>query len=308
MFLLPFKFDLELGRFPLLTVLICIVCLVVYARQHANEIEFLDRTDAFCRRVSSRTEEIMLEKLVSAAGVATCGDLVLEVGLTEDEDREATVARLIAASEPYAGFSRADSAVYMEQLFHSFYDRYTRSVPPLTTKALWYHPHSWDPWTMVTASFAHGSWDHVIGNLFFFFAFAAAVEVIIGSFLFLAVIAAMIFGTGISYSVAMMGVADALPTVGLSGIVMGMMAMLAYFVPTARIRCFYWFLIKIGTVAIPAWLLTLWYVGFDVFQLFTMDGQSGVNLVYHVSGAAMGLLIGILFFRKRRGELAHLTA
>ena len=56
---------------------------------------------------------------------------------------------------------------------------------------LWYQPHSWDVWHMITAAFAPVSWGHVTGNLSFFLAFAATVEVILGPTLFGAVILAL---------------------------------------------------------------------------------------------------------------------
>jgi membrane associated rhomboid family serine protease len=155
---------------------------------------------------------------------------------------------------------------------------------------------------MLTSSFSHGSWDHVIGNLFFFFAFAAAVEMIIGPLAFLGVIVAMAFGTNIFYSLAMLKVAEPMPTVGLSGIVMGMMTMLAFFMPTAKIRCFYWFLIKVGTVTVSAWVLALFFVGFDIYNLLTQEEMGTVNLVAHVSGALIGLTLASIFFRRQRRE------
>lgn len=157
---------------------------------------------------------------------------------------------------------------------------------------------------MVTATFSHGDWGHVIGNLVFFFAFAAAVEVIIGPLVFLAVVLVMIFGTGSAYSAAMMSISNPPPTVGLSGVVMGIIAMLAYLQPTARIRCLYWVLIKFGTVAVSAWILAAIYIGLDVYTLAIEDDLDGVNLIAHVNGAMIGIVLGVLFFRRKRRELA----
>ena len=110
----------------------------------------------------------------------------------------------------------------------------------------------------------------------------------------------MAFGTNIAYSLAMIGAQNPLPTVGLSGVVMGMIAMLAYFLPTAKVRCFYWFFIRIGTIAVSALILATVYIGIDVYTLLTQDDLGGVNLIAHVSGAALGLLLGVIFFRARK--------
>jgi len=84
---------------------------------------------------------------------------------------------------------------------------------------------------------------------------------------------------------------------------MGMIAMLTYFLPTAKIRCFYWFLIKIGTVAISAWILALVFIGVDIYTLMTQDELGGINLIAHVSGAFLGLLLGLVFFRKQKRRI-----
>ena len=84
---------------------------------------------------------------------------------------------------------------------------------------------------------------------------------------------------------------------------MGMIAMLTYFLPTAKIRCFYWFLIKIGTVAVSAWLLALIFIGVDVYTLLSQEEMGGINLVAHVSGAFLGFALGFAFFRKQKRNI-----
>jgi membrane associated rhomboid family serine protease len=156
---------------------------------------------------------------------------------------------------------------------------------------------------MVTAVFAHGGWGHLIGNLFFFFAFAATVEGIIGPILFPVVIIGLSFGTQIAFSLWAAGTGNMVPTLGLSGVVMGMIGLFTYFLPTAGIRCFVWAFVWAKTFAIPAWIITTWYVGWDIYNLSQDDGSAGVNFMAHVSGAVLGLLSGMLFFRGLRDDV-----
>ena len=114
---------------------------------------------------------------------------------------------------------------------------------------------------------------------------------------------AMAFGTNIAYSLAMMGAENPLPTVGLSGVVMGMIAMLAYFLPTAKVRCFYWIFVRIGTIAVSALILATVYIGLDIYTLLTQEELGGVNLVAHVSGSILGLLLGLVFFRAKKNAI-----
>ncbi len=302
MLFFPYKFDLKLKRVPFLTILVSILCIAIYSKQFANEAEFAEKTERFCMKSRSHIEQLALEKSIGDASAGRCVELMFELGVADDPD--AIISEYAENSKRFAGLKEEDSKVYIHDFLREEYATYRARVPALTTKELWYSPQSWNPTTMVTSSFSHGSWDHLIGNLLFFYAFAAAVELIVGSLAFAGVIMVMVFGTNISYSLAMMSVENPLPTVGLSGVVMGMIAMLAFFMPTAKVRCFYWVLVKIGTVAVSAWLLALVYIGLDVFTLVTQDEMGGINLIAHVSGAFIGFALGVLFFRRHRREIS----
>lgn len=301
MLFIPYKFDLSLNRIPFVTILVCLVCIGIYSKQYANEADFQKRTIYYCSTALSNIEIMAMEKTFGNASPETCSKLMFELAVSSKP--EVLINEYAAESIKFAGFSEADSKIYIEDMLLDKYEGYQRAVPPLHTKQLWYVPESWDPVTMVTSTFSHGSWDHLIGNLLFFYAFAAAVELIIGTLGFLSVILTMAFGTNVAYSLAMMPVADPLPTVGLSGVVMGMIAMLTFFLPTAKIRCFYWFIIKIGTVAVSAWFLALVFIGLDVHTLVTQEEMGGVNLVAHVSGAFLGFTLGAIFFRAQKREI-----
>ena len=301
MLFIPFKFDLGLAKIPYLTILVCMLCIGVYTQQYINEGQFEKRSVYYCAMKLSNVEVMAMEKTFGDASPDTCLALMFELELSDNP--EEIIKEYAAESEKFAGFSEDDSKLFIEDFLLDKYHGYQQSVPTYKTKELWYVPDSWDPMTMVTSTVSHGSWDHLVGNLLFFYAFAAAVELVVGSLAFFGVIIAMAFGTNVAYSLAMMSVENPLPTVGLSGVVMGMIAMLTYFLPTAKIRCFYWFLIKIGTVAVSAWLLALIFIGVDVYTLLSQEDMGGINLVAHVSGAFLGFALGFAFFRKQKRNI-----
>ena len=122
---------------------------------------------------------------------------------------------------------------------------YMLQVGSPITGALMYFPDSWNPLTMITSSFAHAGIWHLLGNLVFFMAFAPALEILLDSGLrYLAIILIIAFAVGIFYSlfVVVTG-AEPIPTLGFSGVVMGMIGLSAYLMPQARIRVFCWFII-----------------------------------------------------------------
>ena len=172
------------------------------------------------------------------------------------------------------------------------------------TDSLMYYPLSWNPVTMLTSSLAHGGWWHLFGNLAFFMAFAPALEVLIGSRLrFLGIMLFISFVVGICYSVSiLMGSSEPLPTLGLSGVVMGMIGLSAYLMPQARIRVFFWFIVFWKIFFVPAWILATVYIGLDIWEMFTATNYHGINVVAHVAGGIAGYGYGLFWLKDRREE------
>ncbi|VAW78480.1 hypothetical protein MNBD_GAMMA15-569 [hydrothermal vent metagenome] len=302
MFFIPFKVDLFLYRLPVVTLLVVILCIGVYYGQAENETAVKQAAESFCKKKGETIWRVVLSKTAGAADPAACLELMWEIHLSDTPEQ--VIEKFAARGATVAGMNRADDLELKRRVITDRFAAFERDVPKYDTQQLWYQPDSWDVKDMITASFAHGSWSHVIGNLFFFFAFAAAIELIVGPIFFTAVILGLAVGTNIFYSLAMYSVAEPLPTVGLSGVVMGVMTLFTFFMPRERIKCFFWFLLIVRVLSVPAWLLVVWYIGWDAYDLFVLsDTRSGVNLTAHVSGAALGYLIGVIFFRERRRKI-----
>jgi hypothetical protein len=94
-----------------------------------------------------------------------------------------------------------------------------------------------------------------------------------------------------------------LPTLGLSGVVMGMIGLSAFLMPAARIRTFVWFVFYARNFSIPAWVLAVWYMSWDTWDMLTSSDNSGINLVAHVSGGLAGYLIGYFWLKGCREEI-----
>lgn len=167
-----------------------------------------------------------------------------------------------------------------------------------------YYPETWNPIKMLTASFAHAGWMHIIGNLIFFIAFAPAVEILIGSKLrFFWIIVFISLVVGISYTVSILvGNSQPLPSLGLSGVVMGMIGLSAYLMPTARIKVFFWFFVFWKTFYVPVWGLAIFYFGWDALTMITTDDYHGINVVAHVFGGIAGYVYGFLWLKERKEE------
>ena len=215
-------------------------------------------------------------------------------------DSDEVIEQLVSEIRPLAGYDYNDSQAYVAQMLNDELHRYRRIVPPDPDQGLAYYSASWNPIAMMTSTFAHGGWGHIIFNLIFFVAFAMAVEAVIGPLMYIAAFTAIALFTGIFSSVSAMATGNEYWTLGLSGVVMGMMGLFTFLMPLGRIRCFYFFIVIFGTIAVPAWALTLWYVGGDIYRLFAVEDNGVVNVMAHVTGGIGGYLFGALFLRKAK--------
>jgi membrane associated rhomboid family serine protease len=303
MFFFPFRLDIALYRLPILVILISVACIGIFIAQQESEQRVSLALDTFCQPQADRQLRTTLLALHMPPVEHSCKALMANILVAEDS--EAYARRLVdrVVSHPNAVFRDRE---LMTWLLLDTWSRFKSMVPDgnLTSK-LWYRPDRVAPLRMLTAAFTHGDWNHLLGNIAMFIIFASALEIILGPLLFLAMFVMLALGTHLFYFVVSQISGDITPTIGLSGVVMGVMALLAWFIPRVKVRCLLWIIVIFRIVLVPAWLFVGWYVGWDAWRLFSGTGGS-VNLVAHVSGGLLGVLAGMAFFRQRRTRVRAL--
>jgi len=155
--------------------------------------------------------------------------------------------------------------------------------------------------TLVTSMFLHGSWSHVIGNMWYLWIFGDNVEDRVGHARF--IVFYLMCGILAAVGQILIEPASTLPTIGASGAIAGVMG--AYFVlyPRSRVLTLIPF-IFLHIVEIPATvLLGFWFL----MQLFSAGaiavtaashGSGGVAFAAHIAGFVTGMA-GVLVFKKR---------
>jgi len=156
-----------------------------------------------------------------------------------------------------------------------------------------------------TSMFLHGSWMHVIGNMWFLYIFGDNVEDYLGHFKYLVfyIMAGLIaMATQVAISLH-----SNVPTLGASGAIAGVLG--AYFVLYPRARVLTWFFVFI--VYIPAWfVLGEWFVMqfLSGAATLSMAGRDlgGVAFWAHVGGFVAGVVMIKLFpERTQRSPYAY---
>ena len=300
---IPVKADFKLARFPYLTVLICVVCLGVFLKQIHDWEAYESAMFDFCDAPRSNLKRMIFLNIAGEDNDMACIEVVYWIA--ESENEKEAIAEIAADTQQLTGLSQEDSRLYVTGMLTEELRNYHIKVPEDPDEGLAYETDSWNPVTMLTSTVAHGSWSHIIFNLIFFIAFAAAVEVLIGSFAYVSAYIVIGLAAGVFSSVSGMASDAHFSTVGLSGVVTGMIGLFAFLLPHGRIRCYYWFVIFIGSVAVPAWALALWYIGGDIYKLFAYDDHGIVNVMAHVSGGIAVYLFGMIFLRGLRWQIKN---
>jgi membrane associated rhomboid family serine protease len=155
--------------------------------------------------------------------------------------------------------------------------------------------------TLITSMFLHGSWSHVIGNMWYLWIFGDNVEDRVGHGRF--IVFYLFCGIAAALGQVAMDPNSMLPTIGASGAIAGVMG--AYFVlyPHSRVLTLIPF-IWLQVVELPAvvllgfWFLMQLFSAGTIAMTASSHGSGGVAFAAHVVGFVVGLA-GIFVFKKR---------
>lgn len=152
--------------------------------------------------------------------------------------------------------------------------------------------------TPLTSMFMHGGWFHLIGNLWFLWVFGDNVEDSMGSVRFL--IFYLLCGLAAAAAQVATDLQSAIPMVGASGAIGGVMGAYALLFPRVRVQTLIVLGFYITTIAIPAvYMLGYWFVLQLLGGLPALAGpsQGGVAFWAHIGGFAAGVALCHLFVK-----------
>jgi len=154
-----------------------------------------------------------------------------------------------------------------------------------------------------TSMFLHGSWLHVIGNMWFLWIFGDNVEDYLGHFKYL--VFYLLSGLAAASAQVLLTPHSGVPTIGASGAIAGVLG--AYFVLYPRARVLTWFFIFF--LQVPAWvMLGYWFVvqflsGAATSLSYAGNAGGGIAFWAHVGGFIAGVvMIKIFGERPHRGR------
>jgi membrane associated rhomboid family serine protease len=164
--------------------------------------------------------------------------------------------------------------------------------------------------TVVTSTFMHASWSHLLGNLMFLWVFGQAIENAFGSRMYVSFY--LICGIMANLAQYLLDPASTIPNLGASGAIAGVMGGYMALYPSSTIAIFVWplSLFTGRDLRVPAWLmLGLWFavqVILGVNGLSEVGDAGGVGYWAHIGGFVTGLVLALLVrpgVRESRGAV-----
>lgn len=156
--------------------------------------------------------------------------------------------------------------------------------------------------TLITASFLHGGWFHLIGNMWFLWVFGKSVEDAMGPLrfaVFYGLCGLIAIGSQIASTPASLA-----PILGASGAIGGVLGGYIVLYPRVHIHMLVFLGIYISTVAVPAlWMLGYWLLLQLIGGIESVRGEGeGIAFFAHLGGFLAGMLLALLFKKQTLHE------
>ncbi|MDH3523424.1 MAG: rhomboid family intramembrane serine protease [Acidobacteriota bacterium] len=161
--------------------------------------------------------------------------------------------------------------------------------------------------TVLTSMFLHGSWMHLLGNMWFLWIFGNNIEDSMGHARFVAFYLACGVAAAAVHVASAPG--SAVPTVGASGAISGVMGAYLVLYPRVRVETLFILFVFVRVFALPAWIVLAEWFAIQLFSGIATGGAAGGGVAFwaHVGGFVAGVAL-IKLFEQRRLAGAHRRA
>ena len=151
--------------------------------------------------------------------------------------------------------------------------------------------------TLFTSMFMHGSWMHLIGNMWFMWVFGNNVEDSMGHARFVGFY--LLCGLLASVAHIVTDPGSVVPTVGASGAISGIMGAYLVLYPRVRVQTLFFLIIIVRVIPLPAWVLLVQWMVIQVWSGVSTYGAGGGGVAFwaHIGGFVAGVVLIKLFQR-----------
>jgi membrane associated rhomboid family serine protease len=152
------------------------------------------------------------------------------------------------------------------------------------------------PEHVLTSMFLHGSWMHLLGNMWFLWLFGNNVEDSMGRVRYL--IFYLSCGLAAAFAQVFTAPNSIVPMVGASGAISGVMGAYVILYPNVRVYTFVPIFFFFTSVALPAWVMLGYWMALQLLGVLGGPGEEGgVAFWAHIGGFVAGVVLIKLFAR-----------
>lgn len=152
---------------------------------------------------------------------------------------------------------------------------------------------------VLTSMFLHGGWMHLLGNMWFLWLFGNNIEDSMTRVRF--AIFYLVCGLAAALLQVVAEPDSIIPMVGASGAISGVMGAYLVLYPRVRVFTFVFLGFFFTSIALPAWVMLLYWAFLQLAGGFTQVGsEGGVAFWAHLGGFGAGVLLIKVFARRDR--------
>lgn len=157
---------------------------------------------------------------------------------------------------------------------------------------------------VITSMFLHGSWMHILGNMWFLWIFGNNIEDSVGHFRFL--VFYLVCGIAAAMAQVLASPDSPIPMVGASGAISGIMGAYLVLYPRVRVYAFIFLGFFFTSVGMPAWVMLGYWFLIQIISGAVSIGAEGGGVAFwaHAGGFIAGVALIKLFVRPEYVE-AH---
>ncbi|MDQ3043785.1 MAG: rhomboid family intramembrane serine protease [Chloroflexota bacterium] len=156
--------------------------------------------------------------------------------------------------------------------------------------------------TLISSQFLHGGWLHIGGNMLYLWVFGDNVEDVMGHLKFL--VFYLLTGIAAGLAQVLIDPNSAIPIVGASGAISGLLGAYILLFPHGKIRSLVFIGLFFTSFMIPAWIqIGLWILlqfvnGFFSLGVATEETSGGVAYFAHIGGFIAGMALVWVFLNR----------
>lgn len=298
MLIVPLHKPLNLATFPLVTMLLVVLnVLVFFGWQLGDEAKMEAALAGYQQSGLSDYEVPAYEK---------------HLRFTAQSERLAKLEALPVAQRPaFVGVSTLSDVAFLaaleagalfdsaeqQQAWAPLRSQYQRQLDEVFTLRHILRSSEWSPWRMLSSTFLHGGVMHLLGNMAFLVILGLLLEGALGAGRFLGVY--LLGAVGASVASLLWRWGEVGGGLGASGAIAAVMGAFCVVWGRRPVRFFYWFGVVFDYVRAPAiWLLPFW-LGWEVYNLL-VNKDAGVGFDAHAGGLVSGALLGAVLVHTRQ--------